>query len=313
MIKGIGTLRVVSVCGALLLAAAVVAQTSPPARAANEIKIVVDGQPITSYDISHRVNFLRLQHKKGNLHEMARKQLVDEKIKEVAISRAHASVSTDEVDAAFARFAKTNHMTTARLSSVLDRAGVTAEHFKHFIAVQMSWPRLVRGQAGSGDSSPNELVANMLEKGKKKPSTTEYMLQQVIFVVPESRRSAILGRRKHDAEAMRQRFQGCDTTRDFAAKLHDVAVRDLGRFLQPELPAEWKSDIEKTGAGKATPVHITKQGAEFIGVCSAKTVSDDAAAASVFSSEKQGDAGNDNAESEKLLAELRKHATITYK
>ena len=313
MTKGIGTLRVVSVCCALLLAAAAVPQTSRPARAANEIKIVVDGQPITSYDISHRINFLRLQHKKGDLREMARKQLIDEKIKEVAISRAHASVSTDEVDAAFARFAKSNHMTTARLSTILDRAGVTATHFKHYIAVQMSWPRVVSSQGGGGGSSADELVANMLEKGKKKPSTTEYILQQVIFVVPESKRSAILGRRKHDAEAMRQRFQGCDTTRDFAAKLHDVAVRDLGRFLQPQLPPDWKSDIEKTPAGKATPVHVTKQGAEFVGVCSAKTVSDDAAAASVFSSEDQKGAGGDNSESDKLLAELRKHAIIVYK
>ena len=313
MIKGIGNLRVVSACCALLLAAAVLPQTSAPARAANEIKIVVDGQPITSYDISHRINFLRLQHKKGNLREMARKQLIDEKIKEVAISRAHASVSTNDVDAAFARFAKSNHMTTSRLSAILDRAGVTAKHFKHYIAIQMSWPRVVQSQGGGGASHSDELVANMLEKGKKKPSTTEYILQQVIFVVPASKRGAILARRKRDAEAMRQRFQSCGTTRDFAAKLHDVAVRDLGRFLQPQLPAEWKSDIEKTPAGKATPVHITKQGAEFIGVCSAKNVSDDAAAASVFSSQKQDGGNGSDLQGEKILAQLRDHATITYK
>ena len=313
MIKVIGTLRVASVCCALLLAAAVVPQTGRPARAANEIKIVVDGQPITSFDISHRISFLRLQHKKGNLAEMARKQLIDEKIKEVAISRAHASVSTAEVDAAFARFAKTNHMTTDRLTAILDRTGVTATHFKHYIAVQMSWPRVVSSQGGTGGSE-DQLVASMLEQGKKKPSTTEYILQQVIFVVPESKRGAILALRKHDAEAMRQRFQGCDTTRDFAAKLHDVAVRDLGRFLQPDLPPEWKSDIEKTPAGKATPVHVTKEGAAFVGVCSAKTVSDDAAAASVFSSEKQTDhASGDNSAGDKLLAELRKRATIVNK
>ena len=313
MIKGIGTLRVASVCSVLLLAAAVVPPTGRPAQAANEIKIVVDGQPITSYDISHRINFLRLQHKKGKLREMARKQLIDEKIKEVAISRAGASVSTEEVDAAFARFAKSNHMTTARLSSILDQAGVTAAHFKHYIAVQMSWPRVVAGHGGGGGGNDaNELVANMLEQGKKKPSTTEYILQQVIFVVPADRRGAILGHRKHDAEAMRERFQGCGTTRDFAAKLHDVAVRDLGRFLQPQLPPEWKSDIEKTPAGKATPVHVTKKGVEFIGVCSAKTVSDDAAAASVFSAEKQNEPGKDNKGAD-LLAQLRKHATIVYK
>lgn len=110
---------------------------------------------------------------------------------------------------------------------------------------------------------------------------------------------------------MRLRFQSCDTTRDFAARLRNVAVRDLGRIMQPQLPSDWKSDIEKTPAGKATPVHVTKQGVEFIGVCSAEKVSDDLAAATVFKAEQQ-EKGGDNAASDKLLAELRKHATITY-
>ncbi|HET7412651.1 MAG TPA: peptidylprolyl isomerase, partial [Pararhizobium sp.] len=190
----------------------------------------------------------------------------------------------------------------------LSRAGVGADHFKAYIRVQMSWRRVV---AASGGNSSRDVISKMLETGKEKPSTTEYILQQVIFVVPDSKRGAILGTRKRQAEAMRARFQSCDSTRSFAAKLHDVAVRNLGRFMQPELPSAWKSQIEKTPEGKATPVRVTKRGVEFIGVCSAKKVSDDLAAATVFKAENQED-GDANAESEKLLAELRKHATITY-
>lgn len=311
MIKGFRSIRIVAICCALAAAGTVMPQAVRPAAAANQIKIVVDGQPITSYDISHRIAFLRLQHKKGNLPEMAKKQLIDEKLKEIAISRAHASVSTEAVDAAYARFAKSNHMTTARLTAILDHAGVTKQHFKHYIAIQMSWPRVIQGQGGS---NANSLVAQMLESGKKKPSTTEYVLQQVIFLVPKNKRGAMLAQRKREAEAMRQRFQNCSTTRDFAAKLRNVAVRDLGRIMEPNLPPDWKSDIEHTSQGKATPVHITDRGAEFIGVCSAKTVSDDLAAASVFNAEqdKNGASPADNAAGEKILAELRKHAIITY-
>jgi len=314
MTKGSRSVRAIALCGALLIAGAAVVPTVRPAAAANEIKIVVDGQPITSYDISHRIAFLKLQHKKGNLADMAKKQLIDEKLEEVAISRAHASVSTDAVDAAYARFAKNNKMTTQRLTSILEHTGVTEKHFKHYIAIQMSWPRLVQSRSGSGNQDANALVAQMLESGKQKPSTTEYILQQVIFLVPAKQRGALLGQRKREAEAMRQRFQGCDTTRDFAAKLRNVAVRDLGRIMQPELPPDWKSDIEKTSAGRATAVHVTPRGAEFIGICSAKTVSDDLAAASVFNAQQdQGSGGGlDKDKSDKILAELRKHATITY-
>lgn len=315
MTKAFRPIRIIAMCCALSAAVIVVPQAvSPAAAQANSIKIVVDGQPITSYDIAHRIAFLRLQHKKGNLADMAKKQLIDEKLKEVAISRAHASVSTDAVNASYARFAKDNHMTTARLTAILDRAGVTEKHFKHYIAIQMSWPRVVRGQSGASGQNANELVAQMLENGKKKPSTTEYVLQQVIFLVPKKQRGATLAQRKHEAEAMRERFQNCSTTRDFAAKLRNVAVRDLGRIMAPDLPPEWKSDIERTAQGKATPVHVTDRGAEFIGVCSAKTVSDDLAAASVFSAEqdKSGGGSADNAAGDKILADMRKHAVITY-
>lgn len=284
-----------------------------PAEAASEVKIVVNGDPITSYDISARIKFLRLQHKKGNLPEMAKKGLIDQTLKRQAIARTHTSVSTDEVDAAFARFAKANHMSTSQMSSVLDRSGVGVSHFKSYMAVQMSWPRLVAGQGGSGSKS-QDLVSEMMKNGGKKPSTTEYVLQQVIFLVPKDKRGAMLGQRKREANAMRSRFAACDKTRDFAAKLRNVAVRDLGRIMEPQLPPEWKSDIENTSQGKATPVHVTDRGAEFIGICSARTVSDDLAAELVLNSKEGASSDNgDNAESEKLLDNLRKHATITYK
>ena len=79
----------------------------------------------------------------------------------------------------------------------------------------------------------------MLQQGGTKPTATEYMLQQVIFVVPAGERAATLGKRKREAEAMRPRFTGCETTRQFAKGLIDVTVRDLGRVLAPQLPPEW--------------------------------------------------------------------------
>ncbi|HET7411443.1 MAG TPA: peptidylprolyl isomerase [Pararhizobium sp.] len=305
---GLKSLRALVICAAVLSTATTLPLLARPADAANSVQIVVDGQPITSYDISHRVNFLRLQHKKGDLKKMAKDQLIEQKLKTIAINRAHAAVPMSEVKASYARFAQTNHLTTAKLTDILNRAGVGPDHFKDYIRVQMSWQRLL---AARGGSDSRDLVSKMLEKGEAKPTTTEYVLQQVIFVIPDGKRGSILGTRKRQAEAMRRRFQNCDTTRDFAAKLHDVAVRDLGRIMQPQLPTDWKSDIEKTPAGKATPIHVTKRGVEFIGVCSSEKVSDDLAAATVFKAERE-DNGAGEAESKKLLDQLRKHATITY-
>ncbi len=85
-----------------------------------------------------------------------------------------------------------------------------------------------------------DYVTKLKENQGKKPSTTEYILQQVIFVVPESKRGKITGKRKSEAEASRKSYPGCETAKTFAAGYRDVSVRNLGRFLEPELPPDWK-------------------------------------------------------------------------
>lgn len=309
------TFRVRRLCLAITMAFAVAAAGNlvPRAEAASEVKIVVNNQAVTSYDISRRASFLRLQRSSGDLQEKARDQLVEEALKMQEAQRLGATVAAAEVEAAFERFARSNNLTKAQLTQILQRAGVGTEHFKNFIRVQMTWPRIVRARYGSqGAVDTQELVSRMLQEGGEKPSTTEYILQQIIFVVPDSKRSAILSNRRREAESMRARFTGCDRSREFAKNLKDVSVRDLGRIMQPQLPPDWKDQIESTSAGGTTGVRTTERGVEFIAVCSAQTVSDDLAAATVFQAEGQEEGASDE-NSQKYLAELRERATISYR
>ncbi|SOE17419.1 periplasmic chaperone for outer membrane proteins SurA [Hoeflea halophila] len=300
----------------LLLAAAVALPVSlaatPPVRAASEIKIVVNNQAITSVDIARRVAFLRLQRTGGNLGQKAREQLTEEALKLQEAARMRVMASDAEVDAAFERFAASNNLSTAQMTQVLNQAGVTPKHFKNFIRVQMSWPRVV-GAIGGGGLSTQELVTKMLERGNSnKASTTEYILQQVIFVVPASKRSkSVLNARKREADQLRARISGCDNITSMITGLRDVSLRQLGRVMQPQLPLDWKPLIERADTGSATSTRITERGVEFIVLCSAKTVTDDKAAELVFRAENE-EAG-ESEEAKKYLAELRRRAIIANK
>ncbi|WP_394689974.1 SurA N-terminal domain-containing protein [Hoeflea sp.] len=299
-----------------LLIAATMAFSSAPAvvpsaMAASEIKIVVNKQAITSVDLARRAAFLRLQRSGGNLQKKAREQLIEESLKYQEALRLGAVVSKAQIDASYARFGQSNNLSVKQLNQVLNQAGVTPQHFKDFIRVQMSWPRVVQALEGAGGEtmSTQDLVSKMLERGNDKPSTTEYILQQVIFVVPANKRSnATLNARKREAEQLRGRYQGCDNAGSAVVGLRDVTLRNLGRIMQPQLPPDWKPLIEKTDAGRATPTRITDRGVEFIVICSSKTVSDDRAAELVFRAENS-DAGESEA-AKKHLAELRRRAVI---
>ena len=129
----------------------------------------------------------------------------------------------------------------------------------------------------------------MLEKGGAKPSATEYMLQQVIFVVPAGERSATWPSASARPRPCARASTAATRTREFAKGLIDVTVRDLGRMLAPQLPPDWAEQIKATKLGGATAVRETERGVEFIGICSSREVSDDQVAQMVFQSEGGGD------------------------
>ncbi|WP_287301964.1 peptidylprolyl isomerase [Mesorhizobium sp.] len=294
---------------ALLVAATSASMTmmTPPAFA-SQIKYVVNNVPITTGDIQHRAAFLRLQRKKGNAAE----EMIEQTLRVAEAKRLGIRISDAQVEAAYQRFATTNKMQLKQLDGVMAQSGVGKEHFKEFIRSQMAWNQALtaRHRSESGGSvSEQDAVRRMLDKGGNKPTAMEYMLQQVIFVVPAAERSATLSKRKREADAMRARFNGCNTSREFAKGLIDVTVRDLGRILAPQLPPDWADQIKATKVGGATPTRETDRGVEFIGICSSREVSDDKAAQMVFQSE--GSSGKDADElSTKYVEELRKKARI---
>lgn len=308
MIPKFRTLRAL-VAGAVSMALVAFAVPQASFAASNDIKAIVNGQIITAGDLSRRVNFMKLRHVKGNLPAKAREELVNEVLMRAEIVRTGRSVSTDEVDAAYKRFAQSNKMTVDQLGKILNQAGVGADHFKAYIGIQMSWPRVVQMRFGGGMSN-DDFVQRLRQDGKK-PTTNEYFLQQVIFVVPASKRG-IAGKRKGEAEASRKKYPGCEQARAFAATMHDVSIRDVGRLLEPQLPPDWKDQIIKAPVGGTTPTHVTDRGVEYIAICKKRAVSDDFAAQVVYQeadlkkAEKQGEDPN----SKKYIEELRSKAQI---
>ncbi len=283
---------------------------APPALSASKIKVVVNDQPITSYDIARRAAFLKLRRTGGNRSQKATEELIDEAVQMQAAKRVNISVPEKEIDAAYARFAKSNRMPVKALTQILTRSGVTVSGFKSFIRAQMTWQRLLsaKSRAESRQSSSPDIFAKIRARGGDKPSTTEYTLQQVIFVVPKAKRRTLMAKRRRQATAFRHRFESCDKTRGFAKGLIDVTVRSLGRVMEPQLPPDWKKHVIATPQGKTTKVRDTHRGVEFLAVCRSQTVSDDRVAQLTFQQEqlKKGVSDTDK----KYLKQLRKRATI---
>jgi peptidyl-prolyl cis-trans isomerase SurA len=296
--------------GAMLIAALMIAPTSFSTEAfAAEIKYVVNGTPVTTVDIQRRAAFLRLQQRSSS---GAAEEMIEQALRLQEMKRLGINVSNAQVDEAYANFGKSNKLTVGQLDSIMAQSGVTKDHFREFIRSQMGWNQVLSARARAEGANEQDAIRRMLKEGGQKPTANEYILQQVIFVVPERERGALLAKRKREAQQVRERYGSCETSRDLVRGMIDVTVRELGRILEPELPPDWEKEIKAAHAGNGvTVVRETPRGVEFIAICSSRVASDDRVAQLVFQKE-QAKEGENLAEtlSKKYTQELREKAQI---
>lgn len=280
------------------------------------IRVLVNNTPITNYDVNRRAAFLKLRKIGGNRTKKAEEEMIEQALKIQEATKRRTLVTQAQVDSAFAGFAKRNRASPSKMASELNRMGVGAAHFKGFIRTQMSWQRTVTGKFRNDAKqvSQQKAIFDLKKAGSDKPETTEYIIKQIVFVVPASRRKAILSSRRRQANSFRQRFTTCEEAIKLAKELRDVAIIDRGRLLEPEIPPEWKASVIATPAGKTTKPQDTKRGVELMAVCSKRTVSDDHTAQILSQSKEFADFGKNGSKvSDEYLAQLRKSATIVYR
>ena len=292
-----------------LLASAAVAvsllATAVPAQASSRIVAIVNGEPITQNQVNRRAAFMKLRRAKGGSGK-ARDELIDEAVKMQQARKFKVVASDKEVNEAFVRFAKGNKMPLKVLKQILGRAGVSERHFKEYIRTQISWqravPGLYRSKAQTAARKGCRDFTSCLSASDGSKKTTEVILQQVVFVAPKASAKA----RRQEAVRFRQRFSSCDATRAAAAKLNNVAVRDLGRMGMAQVPARWAADVAKVDQGGVTQPKITEKGVEMLAVCRKRNVAamgEVALDEDVFRKEAPKLA-------EEYLAELKKKAKI---
>jgi peptidyl-prolyl cis-trans isomerase SurA len=299
------------ILSAVLLAAAVVAPQFPAE--ASSIRVKVDDQPITTYDIQQRTLLLKMTGAKGG-EKVATDELIDETIQFIEAAKMGMGVSEARVDAAIDEIAARVKMTPKQLSGALSQQGVEIATLRRRIKAQMVWGQLVQAHARlrGGSVKGSDVTAAMFADGNEKDiKTTEYTLKPVIFVVPKNSSGGYDAQRRREAEAFRGRFRGCDTIMEQTSQLKEVVVRSTIRRTSEELQnAPEGRDIQETAPGKLTRPLKTDEGYTMLAVCTAKSIQSNAAARvqaeNKLLDEVNKDLGKD------YMDELRKKAVIQY-
>lgn len=309
----------ITVCRRLLATAAlaIMAATMLPAAGyAQLVALMVNGDPITNFDIEQRMKLIMLSTHKAGVRQDVVKELIDERLKLQLVKRYGMEGVDVEVNTAFDNMARRMKLTPAQFIEQIGKSGVLPGTLKSRMKAEIIWTQIVRGKYQASFQLINDKdVLTKMEANKAEASAelvgTDYTLRPILFVVPRRSAQAVIDSRRKDAEALKARFQDCDEGIRYARGLRDVAIRPPVIKSSADLPPQLREMLDKTEVGRLTSPEVTAQGIEIFALCSKKQSKADN---TVGKKEARDELYNATFQrhSKEFLSELRSQAMIEY-
>ncbi len=303
--------RTPAIAGAVFLAA--IAAATSLARA-QEVVLLVNGEPITNLDIAHRSKFLEMSTHKTPTRQQVINTLIDEILELKEAERYTIVPSKSDIEQAYNNVASNMGVDPAKLTQILNNGGASEDTLKHQLKAQIAWTSLVRGRYQASLQIADTDVEAELKLHKPEDAGQvgyEYIVRPIIMIVQRGAPDNAFEARKRDADALRGRFVSCTDGIPFARGLAEVAVRDPISKSSADLPPALRAILDNTEVGHLTPPEQTDEGIEMFAVCSKKESKSDAPGLKEVRDkmfeQKFG------AKANRYLADLRRQAMIEYK
>lgn len=269
--------RVASVTLAALATMLLALPLAIPAFAQSTIKVLVNDEPITSYDIRERGKMLRVFTGGKQGEKQAIDQLIEERLMLQEAKRRNVDVTEAELDEELNNRARAAKLTGAQFTQALRQAGVDPQTFKDFLRANLAWQEVVRARFRATIKVTEQDVTAALtgqapaDPAAEEQTVFEYKLQQIIFIVPAGAGAGAETARRNEANAFRQAFQGCDQSLTQVAGMAGVVVKPQVRREEGQLAPALKEALAALEVGGVTEPEKVEEGIQLLAVC-AKTV-----------------------------------------
>jgi Parvulin-like peptidyl-prolyl isomerase len=282
---------------------------------AQSVAVMVNGDPITNYDIEQRskLNFLTT-HKQADRQQVIN-ELIDEKLKIKEAKKYGVDPSASDIDQAFASMSGRMRVSPEQLTKSLESQGIRPDTLKARIRADMVWTSLVRGrykeslQVGEKDVAAAVQASGSDEK--QEGEAFEYKMQPIVLIVPRGSAPAAIEGRQKEAEALRSRVQSCAEANALFKSMPNAAIRDIVVKTSADIPPVLREVLDKTPIGHLTAPEITKQGVEMVALCARQPTTVDTPKKKEIRDKMYAE--KYEAKSKWYLQEIRKAAMIEYR
>jgi peptidyl-prolyl cis-trans isomerase SurA len=166
--------------GAVIMGAVLTIAAAMPALAQN-VRVTVNGTPITDMQVAQRVKLFALEGNNGG-QKGATDQLIDEAIQMTEAKRLGITVSNAQVDDAFLQIARNLNVSQERLAQMLQQGGINMDTLKDRLRAAIAWNGVTEAaimpQVQISDLDLDQQAAGQLQAYQN----FDYILKEIIFV-----------------------------------------------------------------------------------------------------------------------------------
>ena len=280
---------------------------------AQSVAVMVNGEPITNYDIEQRTKLNFLTTRKQMARQEVIDELINEKVKIKEAKKFGVDPSASDIDQAFAGMGSRMRLSVDQLAKTLESQGVRPETLKARLKADMVWTSLVRGRYKESLQVGEKDVAAAAEEGGEasQAEAFEYKLQPIVLIVPRGSAPAAVDLRRKEAESLRERVQTCEQANSYFKSMQNAAIREAVTKTSADIPGPLRELLNKTPIGHLTPPEVTKQGVEMVALCDRKPTKVDTPKKREIREKMY--AQKYEAKSKAYLNDIRKAAMIEYR
>jgi peptidyl-prolyl cis-trans isomerase SurA len=241
--------------------------------AAQSVAVMVNGDPITHFDIDQRAKLTKLSSQKVPDRKAVIEDLINEKVKLKEGKKFGIDPSASDVDSSVASMSSRMRTTPDQLAKSLESQGIRIDTLRARIKADIVWSSLVRGRfKDSLLVGEKDVNAAIQVKGDDKGEMTafEYQMRPIVLIVPRGAGAGATETRKKEAELLRSRVQSCEDADNLFRSMQNATIRSTVTKTSADLPPPLRDLLDKTPVGKLTAPEVTRQGVEMVALCSRK-------------------------------------------
>jgi len=287
----------------------------PAPAQAQTVVVMVNGEPITDFDIEQRTKLDTLSTHKQPARQDVINELIDEKVKIKEAKKFGVDPTSSDMDQTYAQVSQRMRITPDQLTASLEKQGIRPDTLRQKLKTDLVWGSLVRGRYKEklqvGEKDVNDAVKAEGGDDAQQADAFEYRMQPVVLIVPRDSAQSAIELRQKDAETLRARVETCEQANQYFKSMPNAAIREPVIRTSADIPANLRKILDDTPIGHLTPPEVTKQGIEMVALCGRKPTTIDTPKRKEMRDKMYQK--KYEATSNAYLAEIRKAAMIEYR